>query len=164
MDKNIGLYRGKAKNKDDYIFLSQAYQDRCFNGWVFGQLLIDNITDRYYICVAVAAKMNCTIANGIVTAIEVIPETIGRHAELIDKNDRRIYEGDIVKVNDDYDTYGLMAGEVREVWFNSGGYRLKPKYDSSISRGDRGYWIEDGNDFEVIGNIHDNPELIGGNT
>lgn len=93
-------------------------------------------------------------------SVMVIAETVGQYTGLIDKNGKKIFEGDIVKVNDDYDSYGLMAGEVREVWFNFGGYRLKPKYESSILRGDRGYWVECGNDFEVIGNIHDNPELL----
>ena len=90
------------------------------------------------------------------------PQTVGQYTGLIDKNGIRIFEGDIVKVDDDFDTFGKMAGEIREVWFKDGGFRLKPKCASSIARGDRGYWMEDGADFEVIGNVWDNPELLGG--
>ena len=89
-------------------------------------------------------------------------ETIGQYTGLTDKNGVKIFEGDIIKVDDDYDTFGKMAGEIREVWFKDGGFRLKPKYASSIARGDRGYWLEDGADYEVIGNAWDNPELLGG--
>lgn len=90
----------------------------------------------------------------------VDPETVGQYTGLTDKNGKRIYEGDIVSVNDDYNTYGQMAGEIREVYFVAGCHRLKPKYDSNIARGDRGYLVEDGDDFEVIGNIHDNFDLL----
>ena len=85
---------------------------------------------------------------------------IEQYTGLKDKNSKEIYEGDIVKVNDDFDKYGLNAGEIYEVYFNAGGFRCKPKYESSIARGDKGFWIDNGNDYEVIGNIHENPELL----
>lgn len=102
--------------------------------------------------------------NEIVGSSEIRPETLGQYTGLTDINGVKIFEGDIVKVDDDFDTFGKMAGEIREVWFKDGGFRLKPKYASSIDRGDRGYWMEDGSDFEVIGNIYDNPELLGGDS
>lgn len=95
-----------------------------------------------------------------VVHIAILPETLGQYTGLTDINGVKIFEGDIIKVDDDFDTFGKMAGEIREVWFKDGGFRLKPKYPSSIARGDRGYWMEDGADFEVIGNVWDNPELF----
>ena len=77
---------------------------------------------------------------------------------LKDKNGKLIYEGDIIQIPDDYDTYGMFACEKREIYFNEGGFRLKPKWDKNS----RGNWLEDTEDFEVIGNIYENPELIGG--
>ena len=50
----------------------------------------------------------------------------------------------------------MMAGEKREIYFNEGGFRLKPKWDKNS----RGNWLEDTKDFEVIGNIYENPELL----
>lgn len=75
---------------------------------------------------------------------------------LKDKNGKLIYEGDIIKIPNDYGMYGMFAGEKREVYFYEGGFRLKPKWEKSS----RGNWLEDTNDFEIIDNIYENPELL----
>ena len=87
----------------------------------------------------------------------VYTDTLGQFTGLTDKNGKKIFEGDIIKIPDDYDEYGHNAGEIFEVYFCLGGFRLKPKYSKA-----RGYWLEDDETVEVIGNIHDNPELLGG--
>ena len=75
---------------------------------------------------------------------------------LEDKNGDLIYEGDIVQIPDDYDLYGHNAGDIREVYFAFGGFRLKPKYDTRA----RGNWLEDDGELEIIGNVYQNPELL----
>ena len=87
-------------------------------------------------------------------------DCVEQYTGLKDKNGKEIYEGDIIKVNDDFDKYGLNAGEIYEVYFNAGGFRCKPKYESSIARGDKGFWMDDGNDYEVIGNVHEDNDLL----
>ena len=103
---------------------------------------------------------NVTYLNPLLLDPNIDPEN--KHNILMqctgmkDKNGKLIYEGDIIQIPDDYDTYGMFAGEKREIYFNEGGFRLKPKWDKNS----RGNWLEDTEDFEIIGNIYENPTLI----
>lgn len=87
--------------------------------------------------------------------VTIKPDKILQCTGLKDKNGKLIYEGDVIKIPDDYATYGQFACEKREVYWNEG-FRLKPKWDARA----RGNWLEDTKDFEVIGNIYENPELL----
>lgn len=78
---------------------------------------------------------------------------------LKDKNGKLVYEGDLIKVPDDWEKYGMMAGEVREVYYKDGGFRLKPT-QRMINIGCRGHWIEENETYEIIGNIHENSEFL----
>ena len=84
-------------------------------------------------------------------------ETIGQFTGLTDKNGKKIFEGDIIQIPDDYNEFGHNAGEIYEVYFCCGGFRLKPKYSKA-----RGYWLEDDRTVEVVGNVFDNSELLKG--
>lgn len=151
------MYRAKPKDQIDYDYLSQAFPDKCRNGFVYGQLLIDDRRNRYYICVAIVTTMNCTVANGTVTVLEVIPETICQDTKLNDKNQQKIFQHDICQV---YLGAGIiMTGvvyydkRVAAFRIDYGNGKCNLLIDILIAKGIP-TWIE------VIGNEFDNPELL----
>jgi uncharacterized phage protein (TIGR01671 family) len=85
----------------------------------------------------------------------VNPDTVGQYTGLKDKNGKDIYEGDVLKLDDDWEKYGAAAGINYEVKFIDGCFRMKSKNGLG-----RGYHLEDDSEFEIIGNIHENPELL----
>ena len=103
---------------------------------------------------------------------DVIPETVGQYTGLTDKNGVRIFEGDILR-GFEYPFCSNINGEFNYfaeiVWFDDssafGIYTFKnPKSNvRGISEGNTDY-LEyfNADKWEVIGNIHDNPELLGG--
>ena len=89
---------------------------------------------------------------------DVIPETVGQYTGLTDKNGVKIFEGDVVHCVSKLDSADMV------IIFECGQFRmiLAEKYHEYQTN--VGYY--DINCFakEVIGNIHDNPELLGGET
>lgn len=90
--------------------------------------------------------------------------TIGEYIGLTDKNGKRIFEGDIVELEDrNYDTKWRAAIEFGNPNGNySWGWQLNPIEKVDINT-DILCWVEmeeTGAYCEVIGNIHDNPELL----
>lgn len=82
----------------------------------------------------------------------VIPETVGQYTGLKDKNGKRIFEGDILILY--RFGYKPIRGEVK---YYTQSFKIScPKqspYGWKFLRGLNKRW-------EIIGNIHDNPELL----
>ena len=82
---------------------------------------------------------------------DVIPETVGQYTGLTDKNGKRIFEGDIVSlVKHDGLIYKVVYVPCRYELVNSKGVNC---FVLDIYKSEN---------IEVIGNIHDNLELLGG--
>lgn len=85
---------------------------------------------------------------------EVITETVGQYTGLTDKNGKKIFEGDI------------LQGTITSRW-NKSLIRCEIVYKGdcflAIEKISNTLWehkVRFSKDIEVIGNIHDNPELL----
>lgn len=142
-------FRGKVKHHDPMTNPE--------NGWVEG----------YYVQDLAQGEMRSYIFQPP-CSWEVIPETVGQFTGLVDKNGKEIYEGDILRGDEyPYNCDGVDNYFVEIVWADNvcGFYRITHKKpDSTVSGISHGNWSEldeeDIKSFEVIGNIHDNPELL----
>ena len=111
--------------------------------WAYGSLVYSN---------EIQTAIYFQTGSGLVKSMEwvyVNPETVGQFTGLYDKNEKEIYEGDILKVQ------GL--GEKIEVRFVRGVFAFLwngDLDDEAPINAPTQEWAE------VVGNIHDNPKLI----
>lgn len=71
---------------------------------------------------------------------------------LLDKNGKEIYENDIVRCKNGH--IGIVIWEEHDACFNVTGYRDESNHFPTMA-------FFEGQPFEILGNIHENPELLG---
>lgn len=115
---------------------------RAENGaWVYGDL-----THVQKICTVEEVQRNGRRSVPVVRVANynVDEKTIGQYTGLKDRNGREIYEGDVLR----HDNYTIKVE-----WLNGGFCDCHSNINISL----RYFSL---NHYEVIGNIHDNPELL----
>ena len=106
--------------------------------WCFGYFLHDGQRGRF------------VITDGLLEINRVNPDTVGQYTGLKDKNDKEIYDGDILAHNGE--PIGYIVDGVRGYCFDV--MYFSPKYEESWSL--YGVVVNDFHgDVEIIGNIHD---------
>jgi uncharacterized phage protein (TIGR01671 family) len=118
----------------EILFRGQREEDKA---WVFGMPCATEKSGIYAIQ---------TLEGGI---FDIIPETLGQYIGLTDRNNKNIFEGDIVKV---YDIFGKVDGvgivrwsDLFLAWHTSS---CKSMYSDELMK------------YEVVGTIYDGPGLL----
>lgn len=132
-------------------------------GWVEGDLIHDEAENNRPRIVIGRDYSTGTFFSAL--APRVIPETVGQFTSFTDKNGKRIFVGDIIKaITLDTNTEQLaLVGFGNFIDENNGdeylGFYIEfDGFKTTITQ----LLMEEVKDrFEVVGNIHDNPELLG---
>ena len=143
------LFRGKSVNDGE---------------WVQGFLVITTIEPaddtpikHYHIEDMTIGVFPNEFQSGLSETVD--PSTVGQFTGLTDKNGKKIFEGDIVvcrkEISGNWIDYCVEIGFV-EMKYGAFGLHRKQGYYRPFKD-----WLED-YEYEVIGNIHDNPELLYG--
>lgn len=116
-----------------------------------------------WVCGDLLQYQNYTIIHsyqrGCRVADDVDPRTVGQYTGLTDKNGKKIFEGDIVDASNSWwDACGPAGHNSPIIQVEWNGYTcgFDPFADYDC---DCGVYIC-GSEVEIIGNIHDNPELL----
>ena len=136
------LFRGKQKENGE---------------WIYGGIYSNN--DEYFI---INDSLPVNELGSVCNGVPINPETVGQYTGLKDKNGKMIFDGDIIRYTT-HSGYLMKSFDGAIIWDNEYacfGITMPdlvfPMHLCNID------CIED--DFikhcEVIGNIHNNPELI----
>lgn len=97
----------------------------------------------------------------------VIPETVGQYTGLTDNNGTKIFEGDILDVSSDVAYGGVAVHRLGYfvVEFHNGCFMKSALDDPQLSFFDNAkrkglYHFISTDIHKIVGNIHDNPELL----
>ena len=135
------LFRGKRLDNGEWVYGAYRECDVTSESAEFKVILAPNIIDFWN---------------------RVDKSTVCQYTGLRDKNGKRIFEGDILHIVSytcDYDfktsvgaKYGYKSGLYVDGYFDGGDFNeIGFAFD---------YWQNEDAEIEIIGNIHDNPELL----
>ena len=126
---------------------------RCDNGeWVEGNYGEYYNGEKKVSCISIPSKE--TISGSL--CYDVIPETVGQYTGLTDKNGTKIFEGDIVGHIQEYEISDKVES-IAVIKWNEAYTCWSIEYTNGRITAFLGMEYHR---IEVIGNIHDNPELL----
>jgi uncharacterized phage protein (TIGR01671 family) len=135
-------FRGKRKDNGEWV---------C--GWLAGD------TQTFIISSFLIVHKNTgekTIDSSCSSIYEVIPETVGQYTGTKDKNDKKAYPGDVAKFYECSDEYLFFHG-IAKIMDTTIGWTWEIIKQGNEFLDSSSFWNDD---FEIIGNIYDNPELL----
>lgn len=133
------LFRGQTRRYGEKVRLNG---EKIKSNWVYGGIFPQNGDGDF----AIIYQQKPTVEK-----YPVYADTVGQYTGLTDKNGTKIFEGDIVK-------YGDTVHNV--VFEQRNGTAYFGLVYSTLETLSFGYY-QDLKQIEVIGNIYDNPELVG---
>ena len=130
------LFRAQSKDEGEWVY--GWYEMASFGAWPLKPSIIPSDT----------------AINGCYEHVEIKIETLGQYANKNDIHGKKIFDGDIIQVPfwRPKESGLFMKGVVE---FHNSAFSVLWEY-ADYGRNFLGYI----DDIEVIGNIHDNPELI----
>lgn len=83
-------------------------------------------------------------------------DTVGQYTDFTDDNGAKVFEGDILKSKPEHSDYYVYVC----VYFANGHYNVGDEHGNYLGSLDIFYLRSD--EIAVVGNVHDNPELLKG--
>ena len=142
------LFKGKRKDNGEWV-----------KGFVFefkSKIYISEMTQTF-ITVYYTEE---SVADFNMRAYEIDPATLCQYTGLTDKNGKKIWENDIVKNKKRTEGFDWYKVVWRKDFADFGVEPIKPKFEAKYPMGLSDELTIYGRDYEVVGNVFDNPELL----
>ena len=145
MDREI-KFRGKRTDNDQWIYGGFHYHKEVMLG-VSSQEQFDK-NNKSLIVMDGMSDWNLSVP---INCYEVFRESVGQYTGLKDRNEKEIYEGDIVKRS-----AGKFGDVISLVEYNS----ITAMFTTKLNDSNYNDTCLSDYDYEVIGNIYENPDLV----
>ena len=105
------------------------------------------------------------LTSGVWERHRVDPETVGQYINQLDNNGAKIFEGDILRYYDDEIQVVEWSDDWSQIMLHTYGEHERKVGRKTVKEKFEGWnYLHDYplEDMPILGNIHDNPELLGG--
>ena len=153
----------------EILFRGKKYETTVFDetDWVYGSLIDSGNHGQVYIYPWINGASTMSVRKLVYARMEAVkPETVGQFTGLVDRKGQRIFEGDIIRIISSFFSPKNAVVIYQENTFI---LHAKTKYGDEFSLFEKETSFDDMKaritvkyQYEKIGNIHDNPELMGG--